>query len=139
MSLKESPQGPETERMKRMLGLWRLTANIKHFFLMLVIFMHRISSFVLFFITKINTQTHFKSGLTVTTKPRQRVSPLFYTVGTVYSDVLWYTFLQSFFFSKQILGHIMPPGSSTVFRFKEHCTTTCTRVGEFSDCHYLLA
>ena len=54
------------------------------------------------FVPKIHRK-HFKSGLTTTIKPRHHVSPLFYTVSTVYSDVHILHFLQKCFFLEQFI------------------------------------
>lgn len=101
--------------------------NIKTFFLMLVLFMHRISVFDFFFIPKIH-EKHFKSGLTIKIKPRQHVSPLFYTVGTVYSDVL----CKNVCFLNRFLGILCPSlHTNRVLLFnEEHCEAAYSNVGE---------
>lgn len=101
-------------------------ANIEPFFLMLVLFMHRISVFD-FFITKIH-KSILNQGFTIIIKPRQHVSPLFYTVGTVYSDVL----CKNVCFLNRFLGILCPSlHTRSVLLFnEEHCTTAYTNVGE---------
>lgn len=89
--------------------------------------MHRISVFDFFFIPKIHKK-HFKSGLTIKIKPRQHVSPLFYTVGTVYSDIL----CKNVCFLNRFMGMLCSSlhKNSVLLFNEERCAAAYSNVGE---------